>query len=349
MKIRILPPLLLTGLLVLSGSVLGPVAAEDPVPTPPVPIKIMFAGDSITQGFDGDYTWRYRVVQEFTRQAVPVDFVGPRKFTYGGSNHYLVPSTGPTAWDSDHDALGGTQLHLQLPRIENDVHTYMPDVLVTTLGTTDMIHGGTVASVIKDWKTYIASARAANPHLTIVLGELTSIRVPARHALNAAVRQMAADLDQPGVSPVRVYDMEHANWNPKTDTYDGTHPTPTGETIIAQRVAWALNGLGILGPPDIWHGPLRWPPTFTPVIHVDKQGRLVVNWRTTKRRNEAQFMRLRITNLRSGRSSAPSPWTRDLRLVRSLAPGRYTVSIRGLRGTMASVWGPAITVRVPRH
>ncbi|MFL6062833.1 MAG: SGNH/GDSL hydrolase family protein [Marmoricola sp.] len=356
MKSRILPVAVLSVVLTLGAGILPSASADDPPvdppPPPPVtqPLRIMLAGDSITQGFDGDYTWRYRLVKEFVRQGVDVDFVGPRRYTYGGSNHYLVPSTGPTAWDSDHDAIGGTSLTSRVPHIGADVAAYSPDILVSELGTTDMIHGATVAGVVAAWRRYIANAQAAHPGIKIVLGEVTSIRVPKRAALNAAVRALAAQVTASSGMSVTVYDMTHSAWRARTDTYDGTHPTPTGETLIAQRVAWALKALGALPQdPKIWRLSLPWPPTFTPVIRFDRRHRLVVGWAGAKRRNEAQQMRLRITSLRSGRTAPPTPWTWASREVRALPPGRYTISLRGMRGTMASTWGRPIAVRVPRR
>ena len=41
------------------------------------PTRIMIAGDSITHGQEGDYTWRYRLWEWLTKQNVAFDFVGP--------------------------------------------------------------------------------------------------------------------------------------------------------------------------------------------------------------------------------------------------------------------------------
>lgn len=41
------------------------------------PMRIMIVGDSISQGHEGDWTWRYRLWQWVNAQGVPVDFVGP--------------------------------------------------------------------------------------------------------------------------------------------------------------------------------------------------------------------------------------------------------------------------------
>lgn len=41
------------------------------------PIKVMFVGDSITHGHEGDYTWRYRMWEWFRANNISFDFVGP--------------------------------------------------------------------------------------------------------------------------------------------------------------------------------------------------------------------------------------------------------------------------------
>jgi hypothetical protein len=325
----------------------------DPPPDPPVvqPVRIMLSGDSITQGFDGDYTWRYRLWQEFQRQKVAVDFVGPNRYPYGGYNHYLV-----SGWDSDHDGVGGRRLHDQVTvpagqaenKVTQVVRKYHPDVLVATYGTTDLIHGGTVDSVTGDLRTYIESARAEAPNMTILLGQVMSLRVPIRAKFNAAVKKMVKDVTTPE-SPVYVVDFENGGWDPAKHTFDRTHPTPVGETVIAQRVAWALRGIGVLhDPPTIRRSSVPWAPVLVTKLSLSRRGRLVVNWNFAKKQNRVQYMRLRITDHRSGRVR-PFRWTRDARSVTTLAPGRYTVAVRGMRGTMTSTWTQVRTFTVPRR
>ncbi|WP_010692460.1 lipase [Saccharopolyspora spinosa] len=41
------------------------------------PLKVMVVDDSLSQGYEGDWTWRYRLWQWFSSQHINVDFVGP--------------------------------------------------------------------------------------------------------------------------------------------------------------------------------------------------------------------------------------------------------------------------------
>jgi len=43
----------------------------------PGAISMMVVGDSISQGGEGDWTWRYRLWEWFRKEDVVVDFVGP--------------------------------------------------------------------------------------------------------------------------------------------------------------------------------------------------------------------------------------------------------------------------------
>jgi lysophospholipase L1-like esterase len=313
-------------------------AHADPV------VRIMLAGDSITQGFDGDYTWRYRLYQELTRLQVPFDFVGPRDEPYGGSNTYLA-----TGWDTDHDAKGGTTLGAQLANVTADMLAYQPDVLVALYGTNDLRIGVTPEQLMARWRSYVAQARAVRPDVTLILGEVYSAHAPGRDEGNAALNALAVELTTEE-SPVLVADLDSPEFELARDTYDHTHPTPTGETLIAQRVAEALQSRGIVpATPEIARPFVPWSPPVRAAVH--RAGRtLVIEWHAAKHRYRAREMRVRWTDLRTGRSRT-SPWMRHQTRLRTkvLPRGTYRVQLQASRRTMTSVWGPAVQRRVARH
>jgi hypothetical protein len=365
MRLRTLPLGLLCAALTLAPVLVGPVtpvaSANNPAQTIPT-IKIMLGGDSITQGFDGDYTWRYRLYKEFQRQHRPVDFVGPRKFTYGGANHYAVNS----GWDMDHDATGGTRLQTELHNIVTDMANYDPDILVALYGTTDLLPrapgdpGKTVPvnEEIEDLRTYIRDARHVNSDVDIVLGEVTTRRIPNRQAFNNALAVLAHQMNQSTTLPddyfpnsrVVVADLDYPGWNPNKNTYDTTHPNPVGEAIIAQRVGWALHTLDALPlAPAISSSGLRYAPPWAPRIRVSKTRRLVVNWAETKFLNKPQKMRIWVKDLRTHKTGV-SGWTTAVQYVSPTGkrPGRYQIRIQGRRQAMISPWSKTWTVTVRR-
>ena len=64
-------------------------SAPPDITSSPEAIRIMVVGDSITQGVEGDWTWRYRLWEWFKSQNIAVDFVGP----FMGTRPQAVPAT----------------------------------------------------------------------------------------------------------------------------------------------------------------------------------------------------------------------------------------------------------------
>lgn len=361
---RVLPAGFLCALLTLGPALAGagtlsPAIAE---PTPGEPVKIMLGGDSITQGFDGDYTWRYRLDRELRRQKVSFNFVGPRKFTYGGAQHYQVPK----GWDTDHAATGGTRLKTQISRIVADMAdapnngANTPDVLVALYGTTDLLPRSAgdpnptvpLKEEIEDLRTFIQEARYVNSDVDIILGEVTTRRIPNRQQFNDAVKQLA--IEENNRSPysqsrVVVADLDYPGWDPSKNTYDTTHPTPVGEAIIAQRIGWALKNIGVLPQnPAISAAGLIWAPPWAPTIRVSGSRRIVTNWTETKRLNKPQMMRIWIKDLKT-KKAGQSAWTTAPQYVSTpRKPGKYQIRVQGRRQAMISPWSKTWTVTVKR-
>jgi hypothetical protein len=85
--------------------------------------------------------------------------------------------------------------------------------------------------------------------------------------------------------------------------------------------------------------------------NVRRVGRtLVIDWHATKHRYRAREMRMRWTNLRTGRTRV-TPWSRWNNHLRTqaLPPGTYRVDLQASRRTMTSAWGPAVERRVSRR
>ncbi|MFE5590006.1 hypothetical protein [Streptomyces sp. NPDC056549] len=151
------------------------------------PLRVMVVGDSMTQGMEGDWTWRYRLWEWFRDQHVDVDFVGP----YQGTKQQAAP-TGPPApprlqgevlenpsvadppvtgayaqgvragFDSDHFAVWGRQAAQDKDLIGPMVSQYKPDLVLFGIGFNDM--GWLVSDAtgtLDSMKTLVDRARAA--------------------------------------------------------------------------------------------------------------------------------------------------------------------------------------------
>lgn len=248
-------------------------------------LRVMVVGDSMTQGREGDWTWRYRLWQWFADQGVAVDFVGPYKGTREPDlAHPPIPpllqgqsaalsdevrtegryanETAP--FDSDHFAVWGRQAAQDKNLIKDQVVQFQPDLLLVGLGFNDMgwfasDAEGTIASM----KTLVDQARAAKPDIDIALAN-----VPQRTLIDGREDLPLKTKDYNGLlrdaipswstasSPVKLVDWA-GNYSCGTDScragYDGLHPNALGEFQIARAYELALrNGWGLGGPvPDV--------------------------------------------------------------------------------------------------
>lgn len=242
---------------------IGPAEAGDP-------LRVLIIGDSVTHGTTGDWTWRYRLWEQFQAAAVPVDFVGPRDDLYdietsrAGSHGYLDP-----AFDQDHAAQWGLSLGALDGQVEL-IATYRPDVLVEMLGVNDIVFGDrTTTQVVGLLDALVADARAADPNVDVVLVPPFEQWFPGVLRLDAALPGLAADLDSPA-SHIVASDLSESDVGP-SDCLPGTpaQPAATGELKIAVSVAAALAQIGVPiafldplpvvenGPPDPAHLVLR--------------------------------------------------------------------------------------------
>ncbi len=108
------------------------------------PLRILLEGDSITQGFNGDFTWRYRLDKEIGRQGANIDLVGSRRspFVRSGfkSSQYADPR-----FDSNHFAQVSSTFARHTAEVYDEVRGQQPDVVVVALGINDLRSGRSVS------------------------------------------------------------------------------------------------------------------------------------------------------------------------------------------------------------
>jgi len=243
-----------------------------------LPLKIMVVGDSMTQGHEGDYTWRYRLWQWFQDQHVAVDFVGPYYGTRepdagappsppllqgqsapasGQVNATGWYAAGGTPFDSNHFAVWGRQAAQDKEQIKQQVATYQPDLMLVGLGFNDMgwfVSGpdGTLASI----KSLVDNARSAKPDLKVALANVPQrTKIDGRADLPANTdaynRMLASAIPSwsTAQSPVKLVDWR-GNYSCEVGGcpagYDGLHPNALGEFQIAHAFEQTLhNGYGL--------------------------------------------------------------------------------------------------------
>ncbi|MBL7493428.1 GDSL family lipase [Frankia sp. AgB1.9] len=319
--------------------------------------RIMIIGDSLAQGTAGDYTWRYRLAGHLTLTAPGrVDLVGDRTDLYdpltddAGSHAYLDPK-----FDTDHHADWRDAFRLEIPKVAGLLRKVPADVLLVELGENDLTYWTKPAETVALTKQFIDNARKANPNITIVLGHVLTrwdylrddLGLPIATDYNRLLDAQVPRWSTPTSKVVLA--LTDQGWDPQKDTWDGTHPNPDGEMLIARGFANALHSLGIGGPFGPVYGGLTWPekggtPTATPAGGT----RYTLSWpaaagtddfiveRRISSANEASFTRL-------PGSVKGTSWTTD-----SL-PAGATVAYRiiPLKFWMAGQPGPAVEFAVP--
>lgn len=276
-------------------------------------LRVMVVGDSMTQGGEGDWTWRYRLWQWFINQGVDVNFVGP----YTGTKDpgvgtppsppllqgEVAASSGEVlaggayaerseSFDSDHFSVWGRQAAQDKNLIREQVAWYQPDLLLVGLGFNDMgwfvsDADGTIASM----KTLVDQARAAKPDIDIALANVpqrTAIGgredLPIKTATYNDILEHEIPLWDTAVSPVWLVDWA-GNYSCGVDScpagYDGLHPNALGEYQIAHAFELALHrrwGIGGSVPDVPAAVPARPTPTPSNVQAVTASFGVTVTW-----------------------------------------------------------------------
>ena len=226
-------------LIVLTGLSTGCGTGPDVPPT-----RVLLIGDSITHGKAGDWTWRYRLWRSLQEGgAGSVDFVGPVEDLHSESRAYQDPF-----FDRDHASLWGATLTPPAYAPAELGREYRPDVVVIELGVNDLRRDEPPAEVEAAMRDVVVQLREASPGVDVVVVRVPVVTVPGVPELNERFEGLAADLDTADerVVVARADDGFVPDPTvPGADSYDGLHPSPSGEVKIAASVAHALAELGI--------------------------------------------------------------------------------------------------------
>ena len=231
----------LTTFLVVATLVAGCSSRSDTATT-----RVMLFGDSITHGKAGDWTWRYRLWRQLREDGErDVDFVGPADDLYGESASYQDP-----LFDHDHASRWGTTLSQPAYSPGTLGRDYAPDVVVVELGVNDLRHDASPAEVEASMRHTVEELRGAAPGVDVVVVHVPVVTVDGATELNERYDALAAELDSEDERVVVAradVGFEPDPALPGSDSYDGLHPSPSGEVKIAASVATALAELGIGG------------------------------------------------------------------------------------------------------
>ncbi len=131
-------------------------------------------------------------------------------------------------------------------------------------------------------------------------------------------------------------------WGVVADTYDNLHPTPTGETLIAQRIAETFKYLGVLPQQPSIYRTTAWGRIARAQARVVGR-RVVLTW------DRQAINGVKIKSRRAGRHWKTSKLNRNGSMVTGrLRPGRYQFKIKYIRARMMTDYGPPVQVVVRR-
>ncbi|WP_203687557.1 GDSL-type esterase/lipase family protein [Streptomyces sp. SID14515] len=223
-------------------------------------MRFLFVGDSMTIGSAGDVTWRYRMWQHLEASpGLPYEIVGPRSTLYDtGANaplsHAYADPSFPPAARRHLSGWGEGWLHMA-PVIADAVRETEADVLLVSLGLIDLGFYTDAEQTAANARAFVTAARTANPRIRMVLlpvipnvrAETDAPFAASCAHFNELLAKAVADLDTPS-SPLLLASHPPA-YDIHTDTYDGTHPGPTGEHKLAAAFADAMHQAWGLGGP----------------------------------------------------------------------------------------------------
>ncbi|MFD4328468.1 GDSL-type esterase/lipase family protein [Nocardioides sp. NPDC058538] len=316
--------------------------------------RILVTGDSITQGSNSDYTWRYRLVKKLN-QTAPGEFemVGTRSTLFNnvtneqGSTNYADSNfTG-----KQHSALWGTTYEIQVDNIASQVSSTNANVLVTMLGSNDLAYRTSPAATIENVRLFIQRARAANPGIDIVIGEVVTKWDPWSGSINLTAEtqdyasRLATLASSLNTSSERVVIANTRNgWDPTKHTWDGTHPNATGETLIAQRISEGLAKIGIgAASPNIFQT-TSWNVEAPQPSVATATEKATLSWSRNSTGATGMFIQTRIENINQAWQELPyavgnpDSWTLDP----LAAGGTYQFRLRPTKGFMEGDAGSSV-------
>lgn len=234
----------------------------------PDALRVMFVGDSMTQGKHGDWTWRYRMWQWFQDQGIAVTFVGPYtgtvepdapapplhesrdapKASLKTSGGY-APGVSPN-FDRHHFAVWGRAAAVDKDLIYDVVSAHPANVMLLMLGFNDL---GWLFSkpmdAVASLYGLINNARKANPKLKFAVANIPQRSFIGRYDLPVStveynsILRLALPQWSTEQSPIHLVELqEHYSCGMSTCEagYDGLHPNAQGEFQIAHAFTLTL-------------------------------------------------------------------------------------------------------------
>lgn len=212
-------------------------------------VRILPTGDSLTQGIEGDRTWRYWLDGHLNAQGVPHDFVGSNRRTASlNLGSYSEGYRPGITFDADHEGWGGARLVDSETTLVFRLAASRPDVWILELGTNDILSGQRAPeTLLAATQRATAIAREMNPEIRIVL--VTVLGLPGGESVNSvgtAFNEGLVGFAQSASTPESPLTVARVDLavDPTTGTHDGVHLNAQGEYNYAVAISMSLAELG---------------------------------------------------------------------------------------------------------
>ena len=222
--------------------------------------NVMVLGDSITQGGNGQASYRYDLWKRMIDHGDGFDFVGSHDIAFnspGSIDDYMGQSfdnvnEGHWNWTTTEILAGADANNQNFPTtgsgmLSGWLASYTPDTAMINLGTNDVSRNGyqyDAATILTNLGTIIDAIQADNPQVRVILSYLprrsnqSSAFDAVRNEVNTGLAQLAYD-QTTSASQVSVVDLDRG-YKSSPMTYDGTHPNDLGEAFFAKRLHDAM-------------------------------------------------------------------------------------------------------------
>jgi lysophospholipase L1-like esterase len=199
------------------------------------PIFILPLGDSITQANNKYRSYRYNLWEMLIDEDLNFDFVGSEDSNHNGNPDW--PEHDDRSFDRDHEGHWGWKADQLLDNLPDWLTDYTPDIVLLHAGTNDIEDDDSVDSTVSDLEQMIDVLREDNASVVILLAKL----IPTQDSeQNETIEELNDEID--GIaesknttqSPVIIVD-QNEGFSVEDDTYDGTHPSKSGERKMAEK------------------------------------------------------------------------------------------------------------------
>lgn len=215
--------------------------------------RIIVIGDSISEGYGGQRSYRYDLWEQLVNEDYAVDFIGTRSaLTTGLCSTTQCPNitqAGPVprvfSFDPQHQAESGIradEVDGQLSAIlSNGVYTNGANVALIHLGTNDLLQNRSAADTAASLQSIINTLQARFPEIHILIAQIIPYAADTGEVtdLNNLIATFSA---QTNVYVVNQF----AGYNAGPDNFDGIHPNTNGESKLANKWYDALVASGEL-------------------------------------------------------------------------------------------------------